>query len=170
MVRSRGQSKRPIVSNKEIVDAVTLLVTAGVRTNIALATQVNNYTGTVGTCPLGSKILGFYVETSYNLSQVIVGRFDWYICKRDSGRSSADFPAPGATGGDVLRKKIFHERKGVLDGGTTTNAGGQTSKAVEFIKIPKGYQRMGENDVWTLFIQGSTTYSFCLKCIYKWYQ
>ena len=165
----RGQSKRPIVSNKEIVDGTFLLVTAAVTTDIDIAKTVNDYTGTVGTCPLGAKILGFYLETSYNLAQVIVGRLDWYLCKRESGRQIGGFPVPGLTGGTELRKRIYHEAKGILDGGTTSNAGGQTSKQREFIKIPRGVQRMGENDFWTMRINGSTNYSFCLKCIYKWY-
>ncbi len=169
MVRQRQTSKRPIVSNKEIVDAVVVLAAAATTTSIDVATAVNNYTGTIGTCPLGAKIIGFYLETSYNLAQVIVGRFDWYICKREAGRSGGDFPVPSLTGGHELRKRIYHERKGILDGGTTSNAGGQTSKNVEFIKISRGVQRMGENDVWTIFIGASTTHSFCMKCIYKWY-
>ncbi len=169
MARRMRQAKRPIVSNKEIFDGTFLLVSAGVTTDIDIASAINNYVGTIGTCPLGAKILGFYLETSYNLSQVIVGRVDWYLCKRESGRQIGGFPTPGATGGTELRKRIYHERKGVLDGGTTSNAGGQTSKSVEFIKIPPGVQRMGENDTWTIRVNGSTNYSFCLKCIYKWY-
>ncbi len=169
MTRRFQSSKRPIVSNKEIVDFVGLLTSAGVTTDIDIATNVQDYTGTVGTVPHGAKILGFYIEASYNLSQVIVGKFDWYICKRESGRGVSGFPTPGATGGDKLRKRIFHERKGVLDGGTTSNAGGQTSKSVEFIKIPRGFQRMGEDDVFTIKAEASTNYSFCLKVIYKWY-
>ncbi len=169
MARRGQSSKRPIVSNKEIVDVTFLLVSAGVTTNVDLVTAVNDYTGTVGTCPLGAKVLGIYIEASYNLSQVIVGRFDWYICKRESARAVGEFPTPGVTGGHVLRKRIYHERKGVLDGGSASNAGGQTSKSVEFIKFPRGVQRMGENDRWTIFFNGSTNHSFCLKCIYKWY-
>ncbi len=169
MARFRQSSKRPIVSNKEVVDAVTLLVTAGTVTNIDIATTINDYTGGVGTCPLGAKILGFYLEISYNLSQVIVGRFDWMLLKAESGRPNSDFSAPGNVGGDELRKRVYHERKGVLDGGTTTNAGGQTAKSVEFIKIPRGVQRMGEGDRWVIRFSGSTNYSLCMKCIYKWY-
>ncbi len=157
-----------IVTNKEIVDSVALLVSAGVITDVTVASQVNNYTGTVGTCPLGAKIRGFYLEISYNLSQVIVGRFDWYLTKLDGNRSLADYPPPGATGGHLLRKKVFHERKGVLDGGSASNAGGQTAKSVEFVKIPKGFQRMGEGDSWVIRSSGSTNYSICIKCIYKW--
>jgi len=166
---NRQSGKRPIVSNKEIVDSVNLLVPGGTNTAIDVATAVNDYTGTVGTVPLGAKILGFYLETSYHLVQNISGRFDWYICKRESGRVQGNFPTPGSTGGDELRKRIYHERKGILDGGPATNQGGQTAKSVEFVKIPRGVQRMGENDAWTLFAGASTNYSFCLKCIYKWY-
>ncbi len=165
--RGRGQSV--VVSNKEIIDPVFLLVSAGVTTDINIAQSINNYTGTVGTCPLGAKIRGFYIEASYNLAQVIVGKFDWYLCKRESGRSFPDFPTPGATGGHELRKRIIHERKGVLDGGSASNAGGQTSKSVEFIAIPKFLQRMGESDIWSIRAEGSTNYSFCLKVIYKWF-
>ncbi len=169
MARRFQSSKRPIVSNKEILDAVTLLVPAATTTVIDVATQVNDYAGAVGTCPLGAKILGFYIEASYNLSQVIVGRADWYIAKVESGRGSGSYPTPGATGGHELRKRIYHERKGVLDGGPGSNIGGQTSKSVEFVKIPRGVQRMGEADKWIIKVGASTNYSFCLKCIYKWY-
>jgi len=169
MARRFQSAKRPIVSNKEIVDGTFLLVSAAVTTDVDVASAVNDYTGTVGTCPLGAKILGFYLETSYNLNQVLVGAFNWYLCKREAGRQIGGFPVPGLTGGAELRKRIYHERKGVLDGGTSSNVGGQTSKAVEFVKIPRGVQRMGENDKWTIRIIGSTNYSFCLKCIYKWY-
>ncbi len=169
MARFRQSGKQPIVSNKEVVDVVTLLVSAGVVTDIDIATQINDYAGTVGTVPLGAKILGFYLEASYVLSQNIVGRFDWLLTKRESNRAFSDMPVPGAVGGDKLRKKVFHERKGVLDGGPGTNIGGQTSKSVEFVKIPRGFQRMGELDKWSIRASGSTAYSFCLKCIYKWY-
>jgi len=169
MPRRRGGRLSVVVSNKEVVDAATLLVVAGVTTDITVATAVNNYTGTVGTCPLGAKIRGFYLETSYNLSQNIVGRADWFICKPEGGRATVDFPIPGSTGGHQLRKRIFHERKGVLDGGPGTNIGGQTAKAVEFVAIPRFLQRMGENDKWVIRVGASTAYSFCMKCIYKWF-
>jgi len=169
MARNRGSAKRPIVSNKEIVDIVTVLVPAGVTTTNSIATQINDYVGTVGTMPLGAKILGFYLEVSYNLAQVIVGRADWFLAKAESGRANGDFPTPGATGGHELRKRIYHERKGILDGGTTSNAGGQTAKSVEFIKIPRGVQRMGEGDRWIVRTSASTNHSFCFKAIYKWY-
>ena len=164
----RGQAKRPIVSNKEIVDAVVFIVAGGVTTDIDLATSVNDYTGTVGTVPIGANLLGFYLEISTSNVDNIVGRTDWYLVKRTSGIVATGFPTPGATGGSQFRKWIFHEEKGIGQGVPTTG-GGQSTRKQQFIAIPKGKQRMGEADAWTIRVGSSENYSFCLKCIYKWY-
>ena len=171
MARNRGRRSGliPVVSNKEIVDSVVLLASAAVTTDVDIATAVNGYIGTIGTCPLASSIKGFYLEISYNLNQNIVGNFDWYLGKRQMGQTAAVFPLPGSTGGSPFRKRIFHERKGVLDGGNGSNIGGQTSKSVEFIAIPNSFRKMSESDIWFIRLRGSTNYSFCIKCIYKWY-
>lgn len=164
----RAQAKRPIVSVKEIVDSVVFIVAAGVTTDIDLVNTVNNYTGTVGTVAIGATILGFYLETSSNNVDNIVGRTDWFICKRPKNRSIGDFPTPGATGGHALRNLIFHESKGIGQG-TATTGGGQSTRMREFIKIPRGFRRCAENDKWTIRVGSSENYSFCLKAIYKWY-
>jgi len=168
--RNFQSSKRPIVSNKEIIDTVAFLVTGGVTTDINIASAVNNYTGTIGTQPLGSSLLGFYIETSASNGDSIVNRIDWYLCKRTSGTPFSSFPIPGATGGDVNRKWIFHESKGIGQGEAVSTLGGQTSRMREFIKIPKRFRRMGEADFWSIRVGASTDYNFCLKVIYKWYQ
>jgi len=167
--RQRGQGKRPIVSNKEIVDGVFFIVVGGVTTDIDIATSVNDYTGTVGTCPQGSSILGFYLEISTSNVDNIVGRTDWYLCKRNGNLAVANFPTPGATGGTLNRKYIFHEEKGIGQGVPTTG-GGQTFRTKQFLGIPKSKRRMGEADRWTIRVGSSENYSFCMKCIYKWYQ
>ena len=167
--RQGGQAKRPIVSNKEVVDTVVFIVAGGVTTDIDIASTVNDYVGSVGTIPHGSSILGFYLETSTSNVDNIVGRTDWYLCKRTSGVGVGSFPTPGATGGHAFRKWIFHESKGIGQGAPTT-AGGQSIRMREFIKIPKRYRRMGEGDFWTIRVGSSENYSFCMKCIYKWYQ
>ena len=145
-----------------------LIVAGGVTTDIDIAVAVNNYTGGVGDVPMGSSVLGFYLETSTNNVDNIVGRTDWYLCKRPGNRGIGDYPSPGATGGSEVRKLIFHESKGIGQGSPTT-AGGQSIRMREFIKIPKGFRRFGESDKWTIRIGSSENYSFCLKCIYKWY-
>jgi len=166
--RGRQSGKHPIVSNKEIIDSVVLIVAGGVTTDVEIAVQINDYVGTVGTCPLGAHIKGFYLEWSTNNVDNIVGRTDWYLCKLPPGISITAFPSPGATGGNTQRRNIFHERKGIGVGAPTT-AGGQSSRQTEFIAIPKGFQRMNENAKWVIRIGSSENYSFCLKVIYKWY-
>jgi len=167
--RGQGSGKRPIVSNKEIVDAVFLSIVGGVTTDIDLATSVNDYDGTVGTCPLGCTILGFYLETSTGNQSSAPTRIDWYITKRDAGLGLSNWPVPGATGGNVRRKQIFHESKG-LGQGIAAGVTGQTTRVREFIGIPKRFRRMGENDKWSIRVGSSNDYNFCMKCIYKWYQ
>jgi len=168
-------AKRPVVSNKEIVDSVVFIVAGGVTTDIDLATCVNNYTGTIGQCPLGASILGFYLETSTNNVDNIVSRIDWILIKRTGGLGIANYPTPSSTGGHIHRRWVFHESKGManaetFDNGTANTAGGQTTRMREFIKIPKRFRRMGEGDAWTIRVGSSENYSFCLKCIYKWYE
>ena len=165
----RASPKRPIISNKEIIDSVVFIVAGGVTTDIDILNTVNNYTGGVGDCPLGSSVLGFYLETSTSNVDNIVGRTDWFLCKRPGNRVITDYPTPGATGGSPVRKLIFHESKGIGQGAPTTG-GGQSIRMREFIKIPKGFRRCGETDKWTIRVSSSENYSFCLKAIYKWYQ
>ncbi len=170
----RQSAKRPIVSNKEIVDSVVFIVAGGVTTDIDVATSVNNYLGSVGTMPLGSTLLGFYLEISTNNVDNIVGRTDWFLCKRNGNEPAVNFPVPGASGGHPLRKYIFHEEKGIhqantFDNGAANTAGGQSFRTKQFLAIPKSRRRMGEDDRWTIRVGSSENYSFCMKCIYKWY-
>lgn len=164
--RRQGMAKRPINSNKEVVDIVALLVAAGVTTDVDIATAVNSYAGVVGTVPLGSSILGFYLETSTATTDSSVARTDWYLCKRTSLTPFGSFPIPGSTGGSPNRKWIFHESKG-LGQGIASGTVGQTTRTREFIKIPKRYRRMGEGDVWSIRVGSSQIYNYCLKAIYK---
>ncbi len=166
---NRKLANIPIVSNKEMVDAAFLIVAGGVTTDIQIAAAVNDYTGTQGTCPTNAQIKGFYMETSYANNDSIVGRTDWFLCKRSSGIAITSFPTPGSTGGHELRRLIFHERKGIITNSSGGTQGGQVSKAVEFIGIPKRFRKMSENDGWFIRVGSSENYSFCLKCIYKWY-
>ncbi len=159
----------PIVSNKEIIDGVALIVAGGVITDFKIADAVLNYAGTVGTVQSNGQVKGFYIETSYANVDNIVGRLDWYLCKKASDISINDFPSPGATGGTTLRRLIFHEEKGIFTNGNGTTAGGQMKTNTQFIAIPKRFQKMSEGDEWFIRIGASENYSFCLKCIYKWF-
>ncbi len=161
--------KRPINSNKEIIDITSLTVAAGVTTDSALATQINDYTGTVGTVPLGSSILGFYIEASaIDVSgSDLSHRIDWFLCKKPGGVSIASFPVPGATGGDDKRKWIFHEEKGIFPSSAVVGRGVQQVRTRSFIKVPRSKRRMAEGDAWFIRSGSSGSYSVCYKVIYK---
>ncbi len=91
---------------------------------------------------------------------------DWYMWKGPVGISGV-MPIPGVTGGDVERKYILHEEKGI-PGNALDGAYPLTFKGV--IKIPRGRQRFGEEDVMQLRLRGAGETNSCVKCIYKFYQ
>jgi len=145
-------------------------VAAGVTSDVILCTTVNDYIGTVGTCPIGATILGFYLEAStIDVSgSDLSHRIDWYIAK-STDVGIASYPVPAATGGNKLRRQIFHEEKGIFPSSATVGAGLQQVRTRTFVRIPKSKRRMSESAVWAIRVGSSGAYSFCLKCIYKWY-
>lgn len=155
-----------VVRNKEIVDAVSLAVTGTTVTTATIAAAVNDYVGTVGTCPLGATIKGFEIELS-DIGSTGDARRDWYLWKSQGTVSSAG-PTPGATGGSPFRRLIIHEEKGL---GANDGIGNPLKRTVH-INIPKRYWRMAEDDEWQIrygtSLGAGDTYDLCIKAIYKW--
>ncbi len=153
---------RPVIhTRKEIVDSVNLGVTGGVTTNIPLATTVNDYVGAVGTVEVGAVIKWIYLFVQILPSTTGTANVDFYVIKSPAGVPT---PVPGATGGSPSRKFILHEEKGI-PGNASDGAYPLTFKGV--IKIPKGRQRMAEDDSIRLLVRGADDYNQCSKCIYK---
>ena len=105
----RGQNLRPIISNKEIVDSTLLGVAAATVSTVTVASTINDYVGTVGTCPLGSKIMSVYVFVQ-GLPTAGTANFDWFLMKSPG---TVGLPVPGAVGGSTSRKYVLHEEKGI---------------------------------------------------------
>ncbi len=172
MTRSYRGPRPVLRSNKETVDGVFLGVTGAVITDVTLAASINDYVGTVGTCPIGSKIKGMFIEWSYNNASTLEGRMDWFVAKTPGAVTITALPVPGATGGHLNRKFVFQERKG-LQNPFNTGSGFAVSSQIRggmiFLKIPRRFQNMAEGDKLAMRIQSSTDYNFCLKVIYKWY-
>ncbi len=161
--RGRGMSLRPINSVKNIVDGVFLGVAAATVTTAILAATVNNYIGGVTEVPIGAKVSSVYLFVQI-LPTAGTANVDWYVAKFPSG---AIPPAPSLTGGNVFRKFILHEEKGI-PGNAADGAYPLTFKGV--IKIPRGRQRFAEGDSLKLFLRGADIHNACFKCIYKFYQ
>ncbi len=169
MGRMSVRSKAPLQSIKNIVDGTFLGVAGGVTTDFIIANAVNDYTGIVSDVQIGCHIKAVWIEYSYQFTQTAQGRMDMYLCKKPGVASITAYPVPGSTGGDNARKFIFLERKGL--GNVPSAAAGTDSVSRGFagwVKIPKRYQRMGENDQFIIRFGSSSNYSVCNKIIYKW--
>ncbi len=157
---------RPINSVKNIVDGVFLGVGAAVVTPVDLAVTTNDYTGGVTQVPIGAKVSSVYLFVQVISTGTGTSNADWFIAKANTA-TTLDMPVPGATGGNVNRRFILHEEKG-LPGNNSDGAAPLTFRGV--IKLPKGRQRFGEGDFLRLFIRSADAYNACVKCIYKFYQ
>ncbi len=158
----KNLAMRPIVSNKEIIDTTLLGVSAATVSATSLVTVVNDYVGTVGTIPIGGKISSIFLFVQI-IETATTQNVDWYIAKFPAGVGP---PVPGATGGNVFRKFILHEEKGI-PGNSNDGAYPSTFKGV--IRIPRGRQRFAEGDLLQIRTRGVGIHNVCIKCIYKTY-
>ncbi len=159
----RGNNLRPINSVKNIVDSTVIGATSATISTVLIGGTVNAYAGAVTDIPIGAKVNSVYLFIqAFNTDTI--GNIDWYFIRRPSGTVN---PVPGATGGNVARKFIMHEEKG-LPG--TLSAGSPPLTFRGVIRIPRGRQRFAEGDVMQVVARSSQDYSFCLKAIYKFYQ
>ncbi len=159
---ARGNRLRPINSNKEVVDSTLLGVAAATQSVTAIAATVNDYTGVVGTCPLGAKISSVFLFVQV-LPTTTTENVDMAILKSPNLLA---VPTAGAVGGSVMRKYVLHEEKGI-PGNAADGAYPMTFKGV--IRIPRGRQRMAEGDSIRVLTRGTGIHNACIKAIYKWY-
>ncbi len=160
----------PIVSVKNILDLTATGVAAGVTTDLVIASSINNYTGGAGDVPIGCQVKNVWVSYSYNFAQGFPTRMDMFICKQPGSLGVASIPVPGNTTGDVFRRQIFLEIKGL--GSASSDAFGQDSQIRGFsgwVKIPKRFRRMGEGDRLLMRMGSASNYNVCVKIIYKFF-
>ncbi len=162
-----------MVDNSGIIAAVTntsIHITATGTRNAILATANEVDTG--------SKISSVFMEIFFfseggEISNE-VPLVDWYVIK-DPGNAwgttfdANNLPTPGATGVHINKRHILHEEKGLTGGGDASLAGiPMVFKGV--IRIPRGRQRWGENDVLRVCARSNFASKFCIKSVYKWYK
>ncbi len=145
----------------------------GVTANNVATTELNNVIR-------GSKVSGFYLSLFFTLDvnqsgMGAVPLVDWLVFYNkngiiDSTTHSATnpqvYPVPGATGNNTNRSQVFHESKGLV--GEKNDGSKMVFEGV--IRLPKGYQRIGEKTEITIVARGNFDTVFCAKVIYKWYE
>ncbi len=154
--------KRPVNSVKNILDGTFLGVAAGVITTADVITNVNTYAGGAIEVPTGAVIRGIYLFVQIQ-PQAVASQVDMYVGKFPPG---SVLPVPGATGGNVNRRFILHEEKGIPG---AANNGSPPHTFRGYVKLPRGRQRIGETDRIVVRISSATAYDACVKSIYKWY-
>ncbi len=98
---------------------------------------------------------------------------DWYIIHNPGNAWASTFdatnlPTPGATGTHKNKRHIIHTEKGLAGGGEISLAGlPMIFKAV--VRIPKGMQRIGEDDRLTICARTNFNTKHCIQAIYKHY-
>ncbi len=172
-----------INSTKNVVDA-SGVIPANVSTNIivpvkgvtANAVQTTEFNNVIR----GSKVSGFYLSLFFalDINQTgagVVPLVDWLVFYNkngiiDSTSHSATnpqvYPVPGATGNNTNRSQVFHESKGLV--GEKNDGSKMAFEGV--IRLPKGYQRIGEKTEITIVARSNFDTVFCAKAIYKWYE
>ncbi len=164
-------SRRPINSSKKVIDALGSTVASTVSTiAIADATSGAAWIDAADTSvPIGSTISSIYLSLFIWLNESVgvnTPIIDWFFAKNPG--TNLSFPEPGATGGNDNRRWIMHEEKGLAP---DIGNGGAPMVFKGVLKVPKGRQRMGNDD--RLFISLLTENHvafFCLKSIYKFYR
>ncbi len=169
---------RPIKSTKHIVE-ISGIAAAG--TNAVALTLVrgedNPVLANTNEVQPGNKVSSIFLSSFYIAEGGEIANevplVDWYIIHNPGNAFTTVFdagnnPTPGSTGVHLHKRHIFHTEKGLAGGGDVSLAGlPMIFKGV--IKIPRGRQRVGQND--RIMINHRTNFAtkFCIQAIYKDY-
>ncbi len=178
MVFRRGMGLRPIQSTKHIVEVSSILAAATNTVALTIAKGVNNpVLANTDEVQPGHKISSIFLSTFFIAEGGEVANevplVDWYIIHNPGNTFTTVFdtlhlPTPGTTGVSINKRHIIHTEKGLTGGGDVSLAGlPMIFKGV--IKLPRGRQRMGQNDRWLLCARANFATKFCIQAIYKDY-
>ncbi len=141
---------RPINRIKHVVDSsATVAAAAGNVFNIAVATDTPTLGNTSGV-ETGAKINAFYIRLEAASNEAIdlgaIPNFYMFVGKNPGGNIT--LPAANTVGSDDNKRFVVHQEMTMLE-----NKGQGSNARTIFngvVVIPKGYRRMGPNDVWVV--------------------
>ncbi len=141
----RSMAMRPINRIKHVVDfSATLASGVGLDQPLALATDTPTLAATASV-ETGSKINGIYLRVEISANETIangIGNVYLYVAKNPGGNLT--MPVANAVGANDNKRFVFHQEMVMLQ-----NADGGNPRTLfnGVIVIPKGYRRMGPNDL-----------------------
>ncbi len=165
MVVARYLNLRPIRSIKHVVDIQSSLAAGGNQENQDLVSALDSpTTANVDSVEIGSRVSSIYLNVQvYATSEASLANVYMFIIKNPGGNITP--PAANAVGASDNKKFVIHQEMRMM-GGATTEIPITLFNGV--IKIPRGYQRMGTNDILQLSVQTpGNAIDYCVQCIYK---
>ncbi len=169
MVFRRRQAKGNVIDSvKHEVRYSRLLEAGGSVKEIIIATGKNTVDIAIDTdVKSGSLIKAIFFENNYNVEGNITAIFDWMLVKFKLSQGIGNFdPAIPNT---PIRSQVFQWGM-EMPAGINNSA---SIKRMGTLLIPKGKQRMSENDRWSLFYRSSAGIGeedACGHFIYKEYR
>ncbi len=165
--RSRGMALRPINRIKHVVDlSATLAAAANTAFLLAGATDTPTLAVT-SSVETGSKINGFYIRAEVASNEA----FDsgaipnvYMIVWKNTGGNLAR-PVANAVGANDNKRFVIHQEMTMIENSIGGN-GRTLFNGV--VVVPKGYRRMGPNDIWEVVILSpALNIAACLQIHYK---
>ncbi len=158
---------RPTVnSEKHLVQQSIATVLQGAVTTIDIADAVDVYTGAADEVRVGAIVKAIYIEKWLKAQDTATGNFVLTIEKLPSNLAPIGAANMGALHGYANKKNIFYVTQGL----SNDQDADATPVLRNWIKIPKGKQRMGKGDkiVMNIFAQ-ALDITHCGVEIYKEY-
>ncbi len=170
---------RPIDSVKHIVETSGILAASTNTVLMDIIKGADTYTlAQVEEVPTGARVNSFFFSAFFIAEGGEVANevplVDWYLIKNSGNTFGTVFtatthPTPGTTGTHVNKRFIIHTEKGLTGGGEVSLAGvPMIFKGV--IRIPRMFQRVGQDDKLSLAARSNFATKFCLQAIYKHYK
>ncbi len=159
-----------IDSNKNIVSGFDAS-TAGTTSSRKIAEAQDSATLAVTKdvergCSIKAIWVEFWISSTQEIAVGVTTGIDVYLWKNPGSNLTA--PTPGTQGSSNEKKHILKIWKGLIGARTQ---GFQPYSWKGWIKIPKGFQRMGANDLIQLVWESTgANVLVCQNYVYKWYK
>ncbi len=162
--RRRSFARRPVQSFKNVVDIAPTSNTANTKVDYEITDGVDAAAGQANSAdpsvPTGSTIKSILVNfTTQNL--VNVAAFMWVTIQRVHTQQTT-LP-PRLVGSSSRRNQVFFQRLYSL--------GQNQNQTLYFrFKVPRGFQRVREDDKWILSFESDQVHQSAAQFVYKYYR
>ncbi len=162
----RGMAIRPVQRIKHVIDTSAVLALGTVLPITLVAATDTPTIGVTTTVITGSKVNGIYLKVVASSNDATgAGIPNVYLMVYKNPGGNLTMPAPNAVGPSDNKRFVIHQEMVMIDG---LDKGVPTTVFNGVIVIPKGYRRMGPNDLIKVDILApAIDINVCFQCHYK---